>query len=165
MRSGRLAATLKLMAAHHERETPTPGAPIGVTVGSLMSTPPVVVPAESTSADARHQLECQPHDAYPVVGHDGRALGLLTTDQLGHAIHDCYCTLVNEITDRDPKLLVDPWLDAGLLLGSASFRRARHAVVVNREGRPVGIVSDRDVRQAIRSAGRGAQSRTPEPVR
>ena len=152
------------MAGRHHREPRTVAAPIGVTVGSLMSSPPVVVPGESTSADARHQLERQPHDAYPVIGHDGRALGLLTTDELGHAIHDCYSTLIKDIADRDPKLLVDPWLDAGLLLGSASFRRARHAVVVNREGRALGIVSDRDVLHAIRSARRDAQRRAPELV-
>lgn len=125
---------------------------IGVTVGSLMSSPPVVVGSEITSADALHQLEHQTHSAYPVVGHDGRAVGLLMTADLERARHGAYATLVSEIAYTHRELLVEPWLDAGRLVDSDAFRLTRHAVVVNRDGRAVGIVSESDVRQALRSA-------------
>jgi hypothetical protein len=41
-------------------------------------------------------------------------------------------------------------VDVGLLLDSSAFRRAGHAVVVNRDGRAVGIISNSDIRHAIR---------------
>lgn len=123
-----------------------------MTVGSVMSSPAVVVPGEATSADALHQLQRQTHDAYPVVGHDGRAIGLLTNDELRYTLHYCYAILVRDIADRDPDLFVEPWVDAGLLLGREAFLRVRHAVVVNRDWRPVGIVSESDVLQALRIA-------------
>jgi CBS-domain-containing membrane protein len=134
-----------------QRRAPGDGKhPLGLTVGSLMSSPPVVVQSESTSADALHQLEHQSHDTYPVIGHDGRAIGLLRARELERERHESYATLVQELTDADQELLVESWVDAGLLLDSSAFRRAGHAVVVNREGRAVGIISDSDIRHAIR---------------
>lgn len=122
----------------------------GLSVGALMSSPPIVLRSEWTLADAVHQLEHHPHDAFPVIGHDGRAIGLLTTAELEQAIHGGYATLVRELTDSDPELLVQPTLDAGVLLDNFAFLRHHHAVVINRDGRPIGIVSDGDILRAIR---------------
>ena len=135
--------------------------PAGLPVGALMSTPPVVVSAEATSADALHQLGHHTHDSYPVVGHDGRAIGLLNATEL-RAGHEGYAMLVEELTDTDRELLVEPWLDVVELVRRAAFRRTEHAVVVNREGIPVGIVSRNDLVSAHEQIER--RMRVDEPT-
>lgn len=137
------------MGAHSRSAAQRTSSPIGLTIGSIMSSPVVVLPAESTSADALHQLAHQVHDAYPVSGHDGRAIGLVTTGALGRARHECYALLVSQIADTDPALLVEPWLDAGELLANQAFLRLHHAVVVNREGQPIGIVAESDLLNSL----------------
>lgn len=141
------------MARRRDPDIRAPTAALGVTVASLMTSPPVVMAAEITSADAVHQLGRRGHDAYPVVGHDGRVVGLLRTSELGRAFHDSYATLVMQITDRDPGLFVEPWVDAGDLIDRAAFVRAHHAVVIDRDRRPVGIVSESDIVHALEEAG------------
>ena len=111
---------------------------------------PIVVQAEATFADAIHQLERHGCDAVAVVGHDGRAIGLLTMTELEREPHDGYATLVGDIADRDPNLFVTPSLDGSLLLDNMTFLGKHHATVVDLERRPIGNVSETDILRTIR---------------
>ena len=70
-------------------------------------------------------------------------------------------TLVEEIADRDPGLVIGEDVDVATLLERSAFTEVGRAVVIDEHGTPVGLVSITDVQRAIRSARLRAQQ-TPD---
>ena len=126
----------------------------GVTVGELMSRPAVSVPAELTLDEAaRAYFAPHRYSAFPVVDRTGRAIGVLTIERLmAMAPAERAVILAGRAADRDAALLIDEPADVAVLLQRPAFGRVGRAVVVDRSGRPVGIVSMTDVQRAMRAA-------------
>ncbi len=129
----------------------------GVPVTELMTHPVVSVPVGVTLSEAQQQFTRFRYTAFPVVDLEEHVLGLLTIDQLESTPRsERYATLVGTRTDRDPGLRVGEREDVEHLLESPAFQRVGRAAVVDRTGRPVGIVSVTDLQRAIRAAQLGA---------
>jgi Zn-dependent protease len=128
----------------------------GVAVGDLMSAPAVSLPAGMTLGEAQPYFTRYRYTAFPVIAPDGRAVGLLHTGQLETAPRSqLYQGLVSDWADRDPRLLVPSDSDVATLLESPAFARAGHAIVVDPDGRPIGVVSATDIQRAIRASRLG----------
>jgi Zn-dependent protease len=128
----------------------------GVAVGELMSSPVVSIPAAITLADAQPNFTRYRYTAFPVTDAAGRAAGLLRIEQLeGTPRSQRYQALVGDCADHDPRLLVPADSDVAALLESPAFARAGHAVVVDDDGRPIGMVSAADIQRAIRASRLG----------
>jgi Zn-dependent protease/predicted transcriptional regulator len=126
----------------------------GVSAGELMSHPVVSIPAGLSLYEAA-QRYFAPHryTSFPVIDADGRAMGLLTIDQLVRMTESRRrATLVEDVADRDPALQVAESEDVAALLGRPAFARLGRAVVVDESRRPVGIVSLTDVQRVLRAA-------------
>jgi Zn-dependent protease/predicted transcriptional regulator len=125
----------------------------GVSAAELMSHPVVTLPSELTLADAQRHFEQHRYTAFPVTDPSGRAIGLLTINQLARTPRSRRATItVGELADRDPALLVGELEDVGQLLERAAFMRVGRAAVVDEPGRPVGIVSLTDIERTLRSS-------------
>lgn len=121
----------------------------GLSARAVMSAPAVTVRAQATIADAAHSVEHIHASVLAVVGFDGRATGLLSCERLEHPHADEYAALVGSVADADPDLMIDQHADPAALLDRPAFRYTGHAVVVDRSRRPVGIVSEKDVANAV----------------
>jgi Zn-dependent protease len=138
--------------AEHLQEEVT-AAFTGVAVSELMSAPAVTIPAQITLGEAQPYFTQYRYTAFPVTDSDGRTLGLLRVEELESTPRSQrYQALVTDCADHDPHLLVAPDSDVAALLESAAFARAGHAVVVDAEGRPTGVVSGTDIQRAIRAS-------------
>lgn len=126
----------------------------GVHAGELMSSPVIGIPAGRTIGQAASEYFARyRYTAFPVLDERGRALGLLGLPQVESAeLRRDASLAVAEVADRDPDLLVAEDLDVVRLLQRPAFGRVGRAVVVDREGRPVGLVSITDVQRALRAA-------------
>ncbi len=128
----------------------------GVAVRDLMSVPAVSIPSGITLGDAQPYFVRHRYSAFPVTDEHGRAVALLSIDQLeGTPRSQLYQALVTDRADRDPELFVPPETDVASLLTSPAFARTGHVVVVDGAGRPIGIVSATDIRRAIRASRLG----------
>lgn len=125
----------------------------GVHAEELMSQPVISIPSESTLAQAEQYFARYRYTAFPVRAAGGRAVGMLSIDQLEKTSHsDRGAVFVEELADRDPALLIGEQEDVANLLEQPAFARVGRAAVVDDEGRPVGIVSLTDIQRAIRAA-------------
>ena len=126
----------------------------GVKAADLMSTPLVAIPAglsvnrATTEYFARYR-----YTAFPVVDARQQLLGIVTIDRV-EALAPARrgLSLVDEVADRDPQLVVGEDVDVAELLERPAFTRVGRAVVVDERGIAVGLVSITDVQRAIRSA-------------
>ena len=126
----------------------------GVKAADLMSTPLVAIPAglsvnrATTEYFARYR-----YTAFPVVDAQQQLLGIVTIDRV-EALAPARrgLSLVDEVADRDPQLVVGEDVDVAELLERPAFTRVGRAVVVDERGIAVGLVSITDVQRAIRSA-------------
>lgn len=125
------------------------------TVADLMSSPPVTLRAGMTVDEAIDRgFARYLFSAFPVTDPDGRALGIVTQNDV-RALPgpERVVTPLISIAHRDPELRLAPTRNAAELLGDPNFRRVGRAVVVDREGYPVGIISVTDVERRLRAAG------------
>lgn len=115
----------------------------------LAQTPPPSVPADTTASKAVESL-AQSRTGALAVTEDGRLTGVLSERDLVHRVvgagNDPRRTLVRDVMTRDPvtataETSVDDAFQ--LMIG----RRVRHLVIVDAEGRPLGIVSLRVIAQ------------------
>ena len=120
-------------------------------VDELYSAPVISIPGDLTVAEAvpayfvRHR-----HPAYPVLDADGRVIGLVTAAAVRRLPEDVrVATAVAAIADRDPQLLLHPGDAIADVLGRPAFARGGHAVVVDTDGRPVGMFAAVDVRRWV----------------
>lgn len=130
----------------------------GVHAGELMSTPVISIPTDTTLSQAgRDWFARYRYTAFPVVDEQGRAVGLLdlprleSREALGHDELP-----VGRIADNDRDLIVEADLDVMRLFERPAFARMGRAVVVDADGRPVGLVSITDVQRVLRTARLGA---------
>ena len=127
----------------------------GRTVGQLMSAPAFTLGADATLADAvttgfaRHLFS-----AFPVVDGTGKAVGLLTLDDVRRVPEDRRAvTLVAAAVHRDADLLVSRDSPAAELLKVRAFQRLGRAVVVDDHGGAIGLLSVTDLERRLRADG------------
>ncbi|MGZ4271816.1 MAG: site-2 protease family protein [Solirubrobacteraceae bacterium] len=125
----------------------------GRTVESLMTAPAATLRGDLTVQEgvvvgfARHL-----YSAFPVVDADDRALGVVMIDDI-RAVAPLRRgqVTVAEVARRDPALMVAPDTPATALLARPAFQHTGRAVVVDGEGRPLGIVSVTDIQRRMRA--------------
>jgi Zn-dependent protease/CBS domain-containing protein len=142
-----VAAAAEAQRATIEREF------AGRIAAAVMSAPAVTLVADLSLQDAvvvgfsRHLFS-----AFPVVGPDGRALGVLTIDDVRLVPPvDRAQRRVGDVACLDPALLVSPETPVTELLARPAFLRTGRVVVVDAARRPVGIVSITDIERRIRA--------------
>lgn len=137
----------------------------GVHARELMSTPVVSIPAGTPLAQAsREYFMRYRYTAFPVVDAAGKAVGLVSVNEVEAHVQrgGAGTRTVEELADRDPELIIGEDDDVARLLEHPGFSRMGRAVVVDRAGKPVGLVSITDVQRALR-AYRLAEQAQGEP--
>jgi Zn-dependent protease/CBS domain-containing protein len=134
----------------------------GQRAADVMARPVVSIPAAlRVDVAAREYFARYPYTAFPVVDAAGRAVGLITIDRVAAAdtrhagasrVTAPPALRVADATDRDPSLLVAEDADVIALLERPAFASVGRAVVVDADGRPVGLVSISDVQRLVRGA-------------
>lgn len=125
----------------------------GVHARELMSSPVVSVPAGTRIADVgRDFFVPYRYTSFPVVDRHGRALGLVELSRVQGLTGARAEAPVESVVERDPALLVSADEDVARLLERPAFARVGRAVVLDGEGRPLGLVSITDVQRALRAA-------------
>ncbi len=142
-----VAAAAEAQRATIEREF------AGRIAATVMTAPAVTLAADLSLQDAvvvgfsRHLFS-----AFPVVGPDGRALGVLTIDDVRLVPPaDRSHRRVGDVACLDPALLVTPQTPVTELLARPAFLRTGRVVVVDAARRPVGIVSITNIERRIRA--------------
>lgn len=133
----------------------------GVLARDLMSAPVVSIPGELTAAQAgRDYFLPYRYTSFPVLDDDGHVLGIVSVQRLeALSLQQSAVQTLAEVADRDPDLLVLEDEDVVHLLERPAFARVGRAVVVDRVGRALGLVSITDVQRALhasRLAGGGS---------
>jgi len=124
----------------------------GVCAGDVMSHPAVSIPSASTLAEARPYFARYRFTAFPVIDPIGRAVGLLTIDQLDRTPRSRWITTsADAVAERDPSLRVEAYEDVAHLLEQPAFARVGRAAVVDDQGRPIGVISATDIERTIRA--------------
>ncbi|HXW59437.1 MAG TPA: site-2 protease family protein [Solirubrobacteraceae bacterium] len=124
----------------------------GVAARELMSAPALSLPASMTAAQAeREYFQRYRYSSFPVLGATGAVVGLVGAPQLRGLSHRHGLTL-GDIANKDRGLIVGEDKDVVKLLESPAFQRCGRAVVIDRFGQPVGLVSITDVQRALREA-------------
>jgi Zn-dependent protease/predicted transcriptional regulator len=134
----------------------------GVRAEELMSAPVVSIPSRLTLEQAQQQFARYRYTAFPVIDDSGRAVGVLSIDQLERTRPaDRARMLVEQIADRDAALLIPELADVADLLERPAFVRVGRAAVIDRDARPVGIVSLTDIQRVIRAERLGGPGSGP----
>ena len=140
-----------LAASAEARHTELMEAFAGYRARDLMSAPPVSISADATLDQAVDLFQRFRFTSFPVTSM-GEVVGLLTINHvLAVAPEDRLWTVVGDVADRDPSLVVDPSADLAELLEQAGFARDGRAVVVGDDGSAMGIVTVTDVERALRA--------------
>lgn len=123
------------------------------TAGDIMSAPPVTLPASLPLDDAARAFSEHLYGAFPIVDHDGRALGILALDAVaGVTPPRRPLVLAGQVASHDRQLLVGGGLRLEELVRLPAFARVGRVVVVDDAGRPLGVVSATDVQRRLRAA-------------
>lgn len=121
----------------------------GVRARELMSTPAIGLRPTATVDEAVGLVLREPHPAFPVVD-DGRVTGIVLLSALERVpASERPKVLVAALAEREPALLVGPEADVAALLDEPAFSRIQRAIVVDGEGRPIGVVSITDVQRTF----------------
>jgi CBS domain-containing protein len=125
----------------------------GETAGELMSRPAVTLPGALPLDQAAAVFGEHLYSGFPVVAEDGRAIGVLTIDGVravpAHLRPD---RVALDAAARSEELLVTPATPAIELLERPEFQEVGRAVVVDGDGRPLGVISMTDVQRRLRVA-------------
>lgn len=138
----------------------------GAPARSLMSSPVVTVPAETSLARAIDDYFV-PYGfaSFPVVDADGRLVGLLALSRIRSTPGGRERLRAGELADRDPQLAIGEDAEITGLFEAPAFARLGRAVVVDSDGRPVGILSMTDVERVLRARRLSARSDRPRSGR
>jgi Zn-dependent protease len=125
----------------------------GITAAGLMSAPVMTVAASANLETAVSRgFAVHLYGALPAVDEAGRAVGLLSLRAVRSVPADRRRTVsVREAMTADPALLISPETLVTELLQRPEFLRVGRAAVVDRDGRPVGLVSITDVQRRIQA--------------
>ncbi|HZE03876.1 MAG TPA: site-2 protease family protein [Solirubrobacteraceae bacterium] len=125
----------------------------GVRAEELMSSPAISIPSDTMLAEAQEYYSRYRFTAFPVTDATGRAVGMLSIDHLRRTPPARWPAIrAGERAERDPALLTQGDEDVAHLLAQPAFRRFGRAAVVDRDGRPVGVVSLTDIERALRAS-------------
>ncbi len=103
--------------------------------------------------------------AFPVVGPDGRAVGLLSIDDIRRIPEvERSRHRVGALMTSDPALRVAPDTPLDDVAARAAFRRYGRVVVVDAAGRPEGVVSITDVQRRLRADELLGPTPPPRPL-
>jgi predicted transcriptional regulator len=131
----------------------------GIPAAELMSHPAISLPCEWTLAQAHEYFARYRYKAFPVTDNSGRAVGMLSIDQLSRTPRARWdTTSVGGRVERDPALRVGEREGVGQLLEEPAFARVGRAAVIDDDGRPVGVLSLTDIERAIRVSQLGGPS-------
>ena len=134
----------------------------GVRAEELMSAPVVSIPSRLTLDQAQQQFARYRYTAFPVIDDSGRALGMLSIAQLERTSpSERARMIVEQLADRDAALLITEQADVADLLERPAFVRVGRATVIDRDARPVGIVSITDIQRVIRAERLGGPGSGP----
>jgi Zn-dependent protease/predicted transcriptional regulator len=135
----------------------------GVLARDLMSHPAVSISEDATLVQAQDQFARYRYTAFPVIDRDGRAVGVLSIKQLERTPRSRWrLETTGELAVRDKALLVGEQEDVAHLLEEPAFAHVGRAAVIDRAGRPVGVVSITDVQRSIRARHLGDRTRPPD---
>ena len=125
----------------------------GIAAAELMSAPVMTVAASANLETAVSRgFAVHLYGALPAVDESGRAVGLLALRTVRAVPANRRAAVsVREAMAADPALLVGPETLVTELLQRPEFLRVGRAVVVDGDGRPVGIVSITDVQRRIQA--------------
>lgn len=123
----------------------------GLGLRRVMAVPARTIDAGASAADAlRDSFASLGYHAFPVT-EDGRAIGLLSIEQLAGLPRERLETAsVGELADRDRSLFVDEDIGIEELLASPAFQRHGRAVVLCDDGE-IGMLSATAIQRAIRA--------------
>jgi Zn-dependent protease len=126
----------------------------GRSAGQLMSRPVVTVPEGITVEEAvRAYFVPYRYAAFPVVDRAGRLIGLASLERVKAVpAPERASLLVAAIADRDRDLVAGEDADVADLLERPAFVRVGRAIVTDRDGTPMGILSITDAQRAVRAA-------------
>lgn len=125
----------------------------GVRARELMSSPVVSLPSEMSlqSAGADYFVPYR-YTAFPVVDSHGHFDGVLAVSRVEKVPpYERASRRVGDVADHDPQLAVGEEEDVATLLQRAAFTRVGRAVVVDRAGSPVGLLSITDMERTLRA--------------
>jgi Zn-dependent protease/CBS domain-containing protein len=124
----------------------------GHSVADLMTSNPTTLPRSIPLRDAIDEVILRHRwSAYPVVDDSGRATGLLTLDRIRHIDpgERAHATVGDASHPIEEVAVARPSEDAVIALGRMSQHAPNRVIVLDDDGRPVGIVSITDVTRGI----------------
>lgn len=123
----------------------------GVTVGDIMDTHPVTLPAATRLIDAEEWFERYHADWFAVVDDDGRLLGIAERDRIVDAVNSGQPALVASelLTPGDPVTTEQP-LEA--VITAEPLRRLGAVMAVDQTGVLRGVLTAEQVRRALTTA-------------
>jgi predicted transcriptional regulator len=117
-----------------------------------MSSPAVGLPASLTLDAAAQQFATHLFSTFPVVDDAQRVVGIVTIDQVRSVAAEARDrTRVEDVMTRDPDLLVDRATPLQELMAEPAFADLGRAVVVDRTGIALGVVSITDLQRRMRA--------------
>ncbi len=135
----------------------------GVCAGELMSQPAISIPAELNLEQAEPYFARYRYTAFPVTDATGRAIGMLSIDQLERTSPSRRATmLVRDRAAQEQGLLIGEQEDVAHLLEQPAFARVGRAAVLDDQRRPIGVISITDIQRSIRATG--LRTRTGGPA-
>jgi Zn-dependent protease/predicted transcriptional regulator len=137
----------------------------GASVLELTSRPAVSIPAESTLAEAEQYFTRYRYTAFPVIDREGRAVGMLSISTLERTPRARpETTSCDDLADHDPALLINENAQVTDLLERPAFGRMGRAVVIDDDGRPVGVISVTDLQRTTRAGQPGDSASGPRTL-
>jgi Zn-dependent protease len=128
----------------------------GVRVGDVMTPDPVTVPADlSVDELVRHYVTLYRCSAFPVTSPDGTLAGLVALSRLRHVPASLRATtpVGSLAVPLDRVVTARPDDTLAQLLGRVTSGSGRRALVLDEDGRLVGIVTAHDIERVLEIAG------------
>jgi CBS domain-containing protein len=129
------------------------------TVAELMTTDPLIVPADMSATDVARLMDFYRVNGVPVADWDGELVGFLSQTDVLHALAtaplwDAWPGLTARQLMTTPVVTVSPGTPADEAARILDERRIHRLVVVSTDGRtPIGILSASDLVRAIAEWG------------
>jgi CBS domain-containing protein len=126
------------------------GKPIDITVQTLMSSPPVVIPSTAAIEEAVGLMWDRKVGSVLVINEQGKLVGIVTERDIIFAAARSMIGKRRPVSDIMAKNLVTTSLGEGLTFALEKMRQAnvRHLPVMDERGNPLGLLSVRDVLDA-----------------
>ncbi|AGE70263.1 CBS domain-containing protein [Sulfolobus acidocaldarius] len=119
-------------------------------MSQLVSRKPVTVDLKTSIKDATKVMRREGVGSLVIVDNDFRPVGIVTERDIVYAIAQDIPidTPISEIMSRDP-VSINGGSDVSEAVALMTSRGIRHLVVINNEGRTIGVISVRDVVKAV----------------